>query len=90
MFNYGNVYSFVIEDLAGVGLNDDSDDDQPVSGDCSTEKPLRNARNLLKSEFLSNVADNSDARFYYISGQVDHSMKNLVSLHVVVTISKLR
>ena len=91
MFNYGNVYSFLIEDLARVSIgakNGESSEEEVDTGDCSTEKPLRKGRNLLKSGFLTNVTDNSDHSFYYVSGMVDHSMKNLPPLHVVVTISK--
>ena len=68
-FNYGNVYSFLVEDLANIIINGDGSSDEEVeTGDCSTEKPLRKGRMLLKSGFLHNVQDNSDPSFYYLSG----------------------
>ena len=93
-FSLGNIHTYIVEDAAGVNLdatsdNDDEEENQIVNGDCSTVKPLRKAARLVKSGFLSSISDNSDSDYYYISGQVNQSMKTQISLHVVITISRI-
>ena len=102
-FNYGHVYYYLVESIdttrttilttkpSNNVIDDDSDyDDDPSGSDGGiTAKSLRKGRWLLKSNFVEDVQDNfnSSHNEYMLRAHVQHSMKNLYPLNVLVYIS---
>ena len=97
MFNYGNVYFYVVEELANVTLEYEEEDEDEEE-ECqetkedkgyATAKPLTKGRRLLSSEFIHNTQNHQDESCYHLSGMVHHSMKSDKPLHAIVSISKM-
>ena len=77
MFNYDHVYPY-LTDNEELGCGHDT----------VTAKPLKKGRNLLESNFVENVQDNSLPNGDYVfRAHVHHSMKKLLPLNVSVVLS---
>ena len=82
MFNYVQVYFYLVESVVNMNLPSDARTDGEDFVDC-TAKPLKKGRNLLNSGFVENVQDNTtNSGDYVLRGHVHHSMKNLLPLSV--------
>ena len=93
MFNYGNLYHYLIESIAEFGITYDYDSDKEIdsdddSGYTTTEKSLRKGRKLMETEFVVDLQDNSNDIYYFLRAHVHHSMKNEYPLNASVVLSK--
>ena len=87
MFNYGHVYHYLIETVQNECIDSDNEE-LGCDHDTVTAKPLKKGRNLLESNFVENVQDNSLPNGDYVfRAHVHHSMKKLLPLNVSVVLS---
>lgn len=86
-FNYGHIYHYVVEPVRNGFMEDR--DPQIDMDDSVTPKPLGKGRCLLKSGFVENLQHNfdEDKLLYIVRAHVQHVMKNLFPLSVVIFIS---
>ncbi|XP_065056808.1 uncharacterized protein LOC135685019 [Rhopilema esculentum] len=94
MFNYGNIYYYLIEsvpmvaDAFGNDSSSDSDYGEKEEFQVATAKPLKKGSNLLKSKFLEDVQDNEGYDSYALRAHIHHSMKKELPLRTQIALSK--
>ncbi|MEO0685993.1 MAG: hypothetical protein AAFY76_13370 [Cyanobacteria bacterium J06649_11] len=91
-FNYCHVYFYLVESASTASnLVDSSESDGDTYDNCDTvtAKPLRKGRNLLDSGFIENIQDNfvEGKNDFAVRAHVQHSMKSLLPLNVIVILS---
>ena len=94
MFNYGNIYYYLIEsvpmvaDAFGNDSSSDSDYGEKEEFQVATAKPSKKGSNLVKSKFLDDVQDNEGYDSYALRAHIHHSMKKELPLSTQIALSK--
>ena len=95
MFNYGHVYHYLIQSVEGfmsLGCNANGESDSETeadSGYTSTARPLRKGHNLVHSDFVENMQDNKEEKYYFLRAHVHHSMKTDFPLAVSIVLDNI-
>ena len=94
MFNYGNIYYYLIESVPmvaeafGNDSSSDSDYGEKEEFQVATAKPLKKGSYLVKSKFLDDVQDNEGYDSYALRAHIHHSMKKELPLSTQIALSK--
>ena len=87
LYNYGHVYHYALESLPGRSdqYGEDDEDDQGLGH--MTDKPFKNGRKYVDSNFVHDVEDNRTQEHYFVRAHVWPSMRGELPHNVLITIS---
>ena len=87
LFNYGHVYHYALETLPASTDNFCEEDENDQGIGHMTDKPFKNGRKYVDSDFVHDVEDNRTQNHYFVRAHVWPSMRGDLPHNVLITIS---
>ena len=87
LFNYGHVYHYALETLPTSTDNFCEEDENEQGIGHITDKPFKNGRKYVDSDFVHDVEDNRTQNHYFVRAHVWPSMRGELPHNVLITIS---
>ena len=87
LFNYGHVYHYALETLPASTDNFCEEDENDQGIGHMTDKPFKNGRKYVDSDFVHDVEDNRTQNHYFVRAHVWLSMRGELPHNVLITIS---
>lgn len=86
LFNYGHIYFYALESIRTIS-NEQTNDENDEGLGHMTDKPLKNGRKYVDSDFVHDVADAKTESHYFIRCHVWPSMRSDLPHNVLVILS---